>query len=267
MAIDVTARAESNADALRAQAAGAIDEPVIDAFHTATESCVAGTAVRGFKLEIFDSLERLGSAREVAEHHPDRDPAEPVEDFFRRTQGAWYQRRTDFEDHWKHGRAFMYFALLLGGPAPPSYGDVTLIADPALTNPRALACFPANTAQAYAGPNGLSDIRCEDACSPWHLRAEMLVVKHAQAVDRDQGTWPDLICSDDDFSETVIAGQIDVSALVAVRVRAEGVVRWRELRRRILNGEPLQGQERAAHRTWETITRWRDTYGTPIVEF
>lgn len=234
-------------------------------FRTAAAGTVMGTAVGVFKLDVFHRLSRIACAREISEHHPDRPSSLSGEEWYAKNQARYYPMRNAFEDNWADGRRAVYFALLLDGPAPPSYGEYTLVVDPSRLHDLDLACFPGNTAERYAPSGTLELDLCLSEISPWDLRGDLLTIKHAALLSGDAKEWPAMVCGETEFSEAVAVGALPLSAIAEIRVKKLHYRRWQALRLRRLNGLDLSDEEASQVEMLDLLCHWRDLFGTRIV--
>lgn len=258
------------AEATRGRVVSQADRSACDTgtrdFRVAATSAVMGTAVRAFKLDMFHRLGRIASARELSEHHPDRPTTTSSEDWYSRSQGPYYAMRNAFEEYWIGGRQAIYFALLLTGPAPPDYGDYTLVVDPARVARVDLGCFPGNTAERYAPSGVLDEELCTSEIATWDLRGDLLTIKHGTSLSHSTSDWPIMVCGSIDFSETVCIGSLPLAAIIEIRVDRLKHKRWRALRMRMLRNQPLNNAERDEVWILDLLSHWRDAYGPRIVD-
>ena len=130
VAVDLNAVAAANRDRRRAgcDAACAGDATGrLARFGELAARSSFGTNVQPDKVLAFDELGEVVDAARVGAH---RGTPPPVDGF--------YARRRAFEDHWEHGRRFVYGAPNAGGPGAP-FGPILLpVADPEVPAPDAL---------------------------------------------------------------------------------------------------------------------------------
>lgn len=257
--------ATANHDQVVANAGTATVGTAAARFRAVSAGAVMGTAVGTFKLDIFHRLSRIACAREISEHHPDRPSTTSTEDWYATHQGRYYRMRNAFEDNWTNGRRSVYFALLLDGLAPPSYGAYTLVIDPSRLGTLDLACFPGNTAERYAPSGVLNSALCLSEIAPWALRGDLLMIKHAGPLKDDSTEWPTMVCGATDFSETVAIGMLPLTAVAEIRVDKLDHSRWKALRRRRLNGLPVSDEEATQVEMLDLLCHWRDQFGARIV--
>lgn len=257
--------AAANHDRVAARAGTAAVTTTTVRFREVASGAVMGTAVGPFKLDIFHRLSRVACARDISEHHPDRPSATPSEDWYANAQGRYYPMRNAFEDNWADGRRSVYFALLLEGLAPPSYGAYTLVIDPSRLPTLDLACFPGNTAERYAPTGVLDSALCVSEIAPWVLRGDLLTIKHTGPLKDDSAEWPTMVCGATEFSEAVAIGMLPLTAIAEIRVDKLHHDRWTTLRRQRLNGLSLSGEEATQVEMLDLLCHWRDQFGARIV--
>ena len=233
-----------------------------------------GTTVNAAKIRTMHQRNAILCAREIVRSQHAGLSADEVELVFAQAQvdrdGVdWYPGRVAFEDHWRHGRGFVYWSLVAEGAglaalADERFGSFCLVAaDPQGSNPTALAVFPGNSVVLYSMAGNLDVVACRADATAWPERAELLTRKHAPDVPRtDDREWASMICTVDDFCEVVRAGDFPLTMLTEVRMDTALLERLEDLSARL---NPLTPQEEAEVEAYETLDSWRRRHQLRIV--
>lgn len=285
MPIDLTATAAENSHRRRDEAAALVANDATGSLRTFWESMKEtsmGSTVHAAKVVSYDESSEIVCTRQAMIKELGRalDPDE-IEEMFHSRQIShdgfdWYPARMAFESHWHHGTELVYWSLLTDGPGLATvpgqrYGPYCLvIKDPQTPPPLALAVFPGNTAELY-GTGGVLNPQCEDDATAWEDRGDMLTGKHALgAASTPQHDWAALICSPDDFSEVVRAGDLPISAIGEVRMTHADFAELRRQRAQTIMSDATTTTAVPASAVrdaniYEILRSWRRRFGLRIV--
>lgn len=242
----------------RANAAMAAD-PRLAALAEMLQRALPSTNVDGRKIVDYDDADKVLDARSlwIKRHAGDLQAGLRA---FEESQGeVWLPRRQGFEDLWQNGRSFIYGAANPGHDGVgANYGPFCLIISPTRLVGAHRGIFPGNTAERYGRGDGTADVaRAHADAGCWEFAADVGVVEFAaEAGSVAPEKLPTHVCNDKRFLEIVLAGPVEFSEVIEVRISKEN--------RRKLNGWSIQ--ERAGTLTdpgmrwgvaaWRIVRQW-----------
>jgi hypothetical protein len=140
-------------DRVRADSTGQLAD-----FLAFVSSSVFSSNVPASKVIAFDEVKAFLDSRSLFQRGCKGDRRAGLR-AFRVAQGSWYVPRVRFEALWNYGREFVYGVVNAGGlGADGPFGQFCLvIANPHANAPKAVAVFPANSAERYASGAGNVD--------------------------------------------------------------------------------------------------------------
>lgn len=223
-----------------------------------------GTNVAADKIIAFDECEEILDARRLRMHQAGGDRAAGLRAF---AASGWFARRDAFEARWQHGRRLVYGAVNGGNMGTEGFfgGFCIVVNDPRAAEPRALAVFPADTAQTYTDEQGrLDPAAASGAATRWEDRTALAVREPAdQAIASPEPEWADVLCRPNHYLEVVIA-PLALGSVGELRLRAENLERLENLELDDLAETPLENSERIELDALLCMRRWQDGRGTSM---
>jgi hypothetical protein len=237
----------------------------LEAFRALAAATTASTNVEVFKVNGFHAAGELLDGRRLRIRLAGGDHAAGVAEF-EAAQKNYLSPRAAFEHLWAGGEEFVYFAVNAGGRGIPRFGDFCLVVQDPSERGRSVAVFPGDTAQRYSDISPINADLARDEAAAWDDR-DALAVNHlgGQALTATAATWPELICSNDGYLETVVTPSPPLADVAEVRLPQDYLAELKKLHGRAVNREALNPTELAQAHAYRSIQRWRATHGTVTV--
>ncbi len=234
---------------------------VLGMFAAFVDRSAFSTNVAADKIIALDENDEILDARRIRIHQAGGDRAAGLRAF---AASAWFERRDAFEARWQHGRRLVYGAVNGGNMGTEGFfgGFCIVVDDPRVAEPRALAVFPSDTAQAYTDDQGQLDAAAaSDAATRWEDRAALAVRERAdEAIARPEREWADVLCRPNHYLEVVIA-PLALGSVDEVRLRTADLERLEELELEDLAKAPLENSERMELDALLCMRRWQGGRG------
>jgi hypothetical protein len=234
---------------------------VLAEFATFVARSTFSTNVAADKIIAFDESDKILDARRLRVHQAGGNRAAGLRAF---AASAWSARRDAFEARWQHGRRFVYGAVNGGNMGTEGFfgGFCIVVNDPRTAEPRALAVFPADTAQTYTDEQGRLDAAATSAAATrWEDRTALAVRERAdEAMASPRHEWADVLCRPNHYLEVVIA-PLALGSVDEVRLRASDLERLEELELEDLAKAPLENSERMELDALLCMRRWQGGRG------
>jgi hypothetical protein len=245
-----------------------IDDPSgqLEVFRALVAGAVASTNVEAFKVSGFDAAGELLDGRRLRIRRAGGDHAAGIAEF-ETAQKTWKGPRAAFEHLWVGGEEFVYFAVNAGGRGIPKFGDFCLVVLDPSERGRSVVVFPGDTAQRYGDKSPVDADLARAEAAAWGDR-DALAVTHlgSRALAATPTAWPELICSNDGYLETVVTPSPPIAEVAEVRLPQGYLGQLKEVHGRAVNREVLTPTELAQAHAYRSIQRWRATHGTVAVE-
>ncbi len=265
----VTTAGRRNGSVRRSELAAALSADrtgLIARFASFVEASALSTNVAADKILAFDSHDEVLDARRVRIHQAGGDVRAGLRSF---RSSLWFLRREAFESLWQHGRRFVYGAVNGGNIGTEGqYGPFCLVvADPEALRCKALAVFPADTAQTYTDAAGrLDSSGAIAAATMWTDRSVLAICDRNCELELARATpWPDVLCAPDRYLEVVLT-PLPLAGVDEVRIRTVYRDRVEELELRLVAGESLQPIERNEIAALQAVRRWKGKHAISMRE-
>jgi hypothetical protein len=237
----------------------------LEAFRALAAGTVASTNVEAFKVSGFDAAGELLDGRRLRIRLAGDDSAAGIAEF-EAAQKTYLTARGAFEHLWVGGEEFVYFAVNAGGRGLPKFGDFCLVVPDPSERGRSVAVFPDDTAQRYGDKSPVDADRARDEAAAWEDRDALAVTQlGSRALTAAPPAWPELICSNDGYLETVVTPSPPIVDVAEVRLPQEYLDRLERLDAREVNGEDLTDTEWNELDAFRSIESWRALHGTVTV--
>ena len=236
----------ANASPYRAAAEAVLAaHPKLDEFVAQLDAALPGTNTNAAKILCYDKAGALLDKRTaLGQAAYDAD--------------TYAVRRDAFQDLWRDGRRFIYFAPNPGTLGAIGYGAYCLIVNPAALDPADTGVFPKDSAQHYtAPPNAVFADEAYEEVGDWDMRADVALVHHGpDAAPMSPDQRAKLICGEDTYMEVVTVGPVPLDRVETLRVTQRFWDESDDLWWKWKAGGLTAPEDRAKAKAYEALIGW-----------